>query len=88
MAELERATRGQAFRLDTEAGPVFFVPALWEFAGHSGGRMGNNEKAHDSQPWWSKLPLPEWYVAVRRKHADRDAKRLRDRDAKRLRAVA
>jgi hypothetical protein len=36
MAEIDTATKGQPFRLETPAGPMFEELTLWRFAGRSG----------------------------------------------------
>jgi hypothetical protein len=36
MAEVDEKTKGQPFRLDTPAGPIFLDEPLWRFAGRSG----------------------------------------------------
>lgn len=52
MREVERATRGQAFRFDTPKGPLFVQIALWEFAGKSGICWG---EAGPDRPAWRSM---------------------------------
>lgn len=55
--ELLRATEGQPFRIDTDAGPLFALVALWEFAGRSG------EEFHDELAP-SRRERPKWRSAA------------------------
>lgn len=63
MRELELATRGQAFRYDTAAGPIFLDLPLWRFARYTGpGPLGECRKF--ANPHWSKLPLVDYAQAA------------------------
>jgi len=51
MAEIDERTRGQAFRLDLQDGPVFVFIPLWRFAGRSGPDLGpGHEPTWDGDP--------------------------------------
>jgi hypothetical protein len=50
-AEVERHTRGQAFRVDTTAGPLFLDKPLWRFAGESGTEFGEADTWTDRPTW-------------------------------------
>ena len=56
VAELLEATKGQPFRIDTEAGPLFVQGCLWRFAGQSGGCFEGDADC----PWKPKTPPPAW----------------------------
>jgi hypothetical protein len=51
MAEVDRATKGQPFRLDCPAGPVFVAMPLWRFAGRSGRELGAGPTLRDRPAW-------------------------------------
>jgi hypothetical protein len=52
MRELEEATRGLPFRLDTASGPVFLATALHRFAGGECGEWGDNQlRPTWGHPW-------------------------------------
>jgi hypothetical protein len=54
MAEIDKVTVGQPFRLETPKGPLFVLLPLWRFAGCSGPYMGpgNGLKCGPSRPTW------------------------------------